>query len=658
MSNNRTERPEAAEPVKTHVEQWLSRIKRARTHFKDDFERMDENTQFASGFQWANQEKLNTDKYVANITLRTVSQKVAILYARNPTAVAKRRERMDYELWDGDLLHLQEMVMRAYADPMDLEAQAFVADYEQGKAIQDYYERVAKMLERQYDYEVRRQEPEFKLQMKQLVRRVVVTGVGFARVSFVREYEEMPSASAHQSSIKERLALIKSRIEEIGNGDIDNDDSRVEQLRMLMNSVQSSQEQYAGQPTERLVFDFPPSTDIVIDPRCRLLKGFVGARWIAQRYELTLDEVNSFFDLNIKRDEVKLYDEKGKEDVKTEAKPKEEEGVCCVYEVFDKTTKSRFFLLDGFKDYLKAPEPVSPCLHRFWPIVSLTFNDVEANEKRTALYPPSDVQLMKSAQLEWNRTRNSLKTHRTANRPKYISTVPLRDEDKLAIQYADDQAVIELKGLPAGTDASKVLTPMMSVPIDSTLYDTTPLKEDLLMAVGMQEANLGPTNTSGDTTATEATISEQSRLSAASSNVDDLDDFLSDLAKISGELMVYEMSYETFLVGAGRGAVRLPANRSEIANEVVLSIEAASSGRPNKAMDVANFERMAPWLIQAGANPTFLVQEGVKRLDDSLDVKRAFPLQMPQTAPMGGAAQPLQTLPSESPVPLAGANPS
>jgi hypothetical protein len=114
----------------------------------------------------------------------------------------------------------------------------------------------------------------------------------------------------------------------------------------------------------------------------------------------------------------------------------------------------------------------------------------------------------------------------------------------------------------------------------------------------------------------------------------------------------------------GDGALFPEQYRDAFLNDVYLKISAASSGRPNKAVDVANFERIAPFLIQAGANPQAIIREGVRRMDDSADIPAFFPLPMPQLgvgthpAAAGGQVQPqqpLQALPSQSPVPLVGA---
>ncbi len=183
---------------------------------------------------------------------------------------------------------------------------------------------------------------------------------------------------------------------------------------------------------------------------------------------------------------------------------------------------------------------------------------------------------------------------------------------------------------------TKLVVPFQHAAIDPSLYDTAPLQQDILLAVGSQEANLGPLS---GATATEASISEQSRMTTTTSNVDDLDDLLSDLARAGGEVLMRECSVEVVKRIVGPGAV-WPQNAEDFINEIYLEIVAASSGRPNKAMEIANFERVVPFLIQAGANPQFIVREALKRLDDRIDPQDALPLlPMQLQQAMAGAQQ-------------------
>jgi len=638
-------RPEdAPDPILATVALWNKRIHGAKRHWEADYKRMESNMRFAMGYQWGDQRELDDDRYIANLTLRAVNQKVASLYAKNPKAVANPRKRMYYQVWDGKLETLGLAVERATMAP-DVNSLAIIEDYWQGQQMKEMLDRVAKTLEIVYQYQIDRHEPEFKKQMKRLVRRAVIAGVGYVRMRFEREYE-----SSLMWNQDENTLTLARRMKELGErvlkGDIDSTAPEVEEMRVLATSLQAPPESRIK--TERLLFDFPGSLSVIVDPQCTALQDFVGASWIAIEYVMPVREANAYFETNI---------EPGGSLVVRKSPDENDEEMVTIWEVFDKRTQSVFFLADGWSDYVSPPLPVEPRLHRFWPVFALTLNDVEFEcEDHATIYPPSDVQLMKSAQKEWNRTRDELRRHRVANRPKYTAVSgTLTKKDLQSLEEVPSSGIIEMQSLMPGQKVGDLLQAIQHSPVDPTLYDVSVIKEDIMFTTGQQEANLGPAPS--NVTATVGTIAEQSRLNVTSSNVDDLDGLLTDLARAGGETLLLNMSLQTVQNIAGPGAAWSEMNKELFANEVLLEIEAASSGRPNKAVEIANYERIAPLMLQAGANPQFLVREGIKRLDDRLDVEAAFPLAGAQL-PVSPASpdQPLQQLPSEAPMPLVGHN--
>jgi hypothetical protein len=59
-------------------------------------------------------------------------------------------------------------------------------------------------------------------------------------------------------------------------------------------------------------------------------------------------------------------------------------------------------------------------------------------------------------------------------------------------------------------------------------------------------------------------------------------------------------------------------------------MEMGSSGRPNKAIELQNFERVSPTLLQIpGIDPTWLAKEAIRRMDDRLDITDAMAAGMP-----------------------------
>lgn len=642
------------------VKKWLDRISSAKRRCEKDFDRMREDMEFVGGNQWPGQEDLDDTRYRANMVVREINQSIASMYARNPKAIARRKQRRDFTQWNGTVEQAQQAAMALQANPMDPGAINVMVDYGESQVQAEMMKGLADTIEKEYQVQVDRQEVDFKLQHKQLVRRVKVCGVGYVRLSFEREGRKSLNSANINDSIIDRANRVAALVEENKKGKFDQDDPKMELLKSLMSSVTSSMQNPTdvGQVTERLRWDFPSATAVIVDPGCKMLKGFIGAGWVVIEYMLDLEEVKAIFnksDISTGSGGAKTYDEKGKEVPGTSSEGAAEKATkVAVWEVLNKKDRERFFLVDGYKDYVQEPEELTPSVQGFWPIRAITFNDTETEPGlKISIYPESDVRLMRSAQESINSAREALRKHRRFNRPKYLTAAGwMTDEDKIALKNPPDGAVIEIKGLQPGQDANKALAPFTPAPIDAPVYDTTVNEMDILKTVGAQQANLGPLVP--DATATQATIAEQSRLSSASSEVDDLDELLSWEANVAGEMMLREMSKATVVKDVGRGAVWPETGREEFVDRIYLEIQASSTGRPNKGLEIANFERIAPLLLQAGANIQFIIREAVKRLDDRLDFTEAFPI-MPIMAPPQGQpgqqAKPGQGPPSAANVP-------
>jgi hypothetical protein len=142
-----------------------------------------------------------------------------------------------------------------------------------------------------------------------------------------------------------------------------------------------------------------------------------------------------------------------------------------------------------------------------------------------------------------------------------------------------------------------------------------------LRTVGTQEASLG--GTSG-ATATETSIAESGRMSTIDSNIDDMDDTLSDLARACGQMMLMELTGDTVMQIVGPGAVWPELSREEVMSEVFLSVKAGSSGRPNKEQRAARLDRIGPILIQIpGIKPRWLAEKVIEIFDEEIDLDDA-----------------------------------
>lgn len=308
---------------------------------------------------------------------------------------------------------------------------------------------------------------------------------------------------------------------------------------------------------------------------------------------------------------------------------------CAVYEIYSRKDGLVYVLCDGYPDFLREPAAPTTYTDRFWPWFPLTFNDVDHEED---IYPPSDVSLIRDMQMEFNRARQGLREHRKAARPKTIVAGGMVDQEDLdKLENHPDNAVIELNGLQPGQKVDDLLQSFRGPPIDPNLYEVEQLYSDILRTTGVQEANLGGTNRS---TATQTQVAEASRTTAMGSNIDDLDDLMTQLSRTGGQILLQELDPDRVKSLVGPGAVWPQMTKQQIVDEIWLEIEAGSTGRPNQAQEIANAERLVPILLQIpGINPEWLAKELIRRLDDRLDLSQAFKSMLPSIMAMNGMAR-------------------
>ncbi len=630
------------------VKDWLAKIACAKKKWEPDFKRMRDNMRFASGMQWAEQTQIEDERYTINLTARLINQMVASLYAKNPEGVALPRKKMYYQMWDGDMesrvsaIQQAEMMVETGV-PLPPELAAFMADLDEGDKMKEQIERICETLTLASQYQIDTQHIDFKEQMKSSIRRVGTTTAAYVEVSFCRDGEDYKEVSSvNQGSTQEdRILRLKELMREVAEEGEGQNSPKFAQLHALMTGLNAPSQQMGTVLNERIEFDFPLSTNVIPDPACRQLKGFVGAGWIAIRYRMSVQDVNAIFDVDVKTDITVTQEQSNYPQPPLPPEPDGTKGekMCDLYKVYNYKDKTRFFIVDGWKDFVVEPEGLETNLTGFWPIFALTFDDVESepNAERMTIFPPCLVDAIKHPQKEWNRTRQALREQRNANAPKYIVRKgQMTDDDKRRIFNALPNEVVEVEGCPPDQKLEEFLVRFATVPIDPALYDTAPLEKDILMASGTQQANIGPAQ--ANVTATVGSIAEQSRQTESSSNVDDLDSFLSKIYQAMGEMMLQNFSLSTIqrIVGPGAAWPNSPDSRAELSNELLLTIKAASSGRPNKALEVQNAQQLVPLIQNAGGNPVGIVEYVSKVLDANLDEKKFFPIQSPQ--PSAGAS--------------------
>jgi hypothetical protein len=655
-----TREPDRAE--KLLVSRLHARIRSDKSHHRRAFEAMREDMQLArrgASKDWSK------DHYTANITGRHINQKVAALYAKDPKATARRRERLDFAVWDEQEASLQMAFQTiamyqqaAMTDPMAAamppppeveQAMMLMQDFQEGMQHRQMIGKIGKTLEVLFDYYMKSQRPvEFKTSMKQLVRRAATCGVGYIEVGFQREYKEDPAVALRLQDFRTQLAHVQDLQKQVQEGE---SNDREADERELQHAIESLQAQEFVLIREGLVFDFPESTNVIPDQRCRSLVGFVGCRHLTLEYLYTPDEVRKMFDVDLGH-RFTPYAQDGNAQGASDQPDlpfNEEEGkdtnsFVCVWKHYDRDAGQVYYVADGYHGFLRPPAPPDVYVENFWPVYALTFNDVEDPESP---FPPSDVRLMSDMQAEYNRSRQGMREHRQAARPRFgTPRGALSDEDRVRLGALEPFEVVELN-VDMSTDLRQVLQPLPMPGVDPNLYETGQLFTDIQLVIGSQEAQFGGVSKA---TATEASIAEGSREAAVGSNVDDLDMFLTDIARAAGQILLREMSPEKVSEIVGPGAVWPQMTLDQIADELYLEIEAGSTGKPNQVQEIRNWREMLPFLIQMpGIQPMWLVRETLRRLDDRMDLTEAIAENVPAIVAMNRMTQPMTGEPQDDP---------
>lgn len=537
-----------------------------------------------------------------------------------------------------------------------MNAQAVIQDAQMVKQQLTILNKIARTLEILYEYEVTEQQQPFKSMMKMTVRRAATSGVGWVRLGFQRVMGRSPDLDSRITDIQTQLDLIQRVSADLADDEVNIEDAVAEEMRLTLESLTKETDVVVR---EGLLFTWPKSTAIIPDPRCVQLREFLGCDWVAEEFCLSVNEIQETYGVDVSKNHANYErTDTGTDYERARASWQgggdTDDGAyidgadannCIVWEMFNKRDGLVYVVCDGYPDFLREPAKPDVYTDRFWPWFLVAFNELPG-----VPFPISDVSLIRPMQRELNRARQGLREHRIANRPKTVYSEGTLSEDDLdALRNHPVNALISVAGLQPGQDVNTVVQAVKGAPIDPNLYEVNPVFQDLMRSVGDQEADLG--GSSGDT-ATESSIAASAKASAVGSAVDDIDETLTGIARAAGQILLLNVTEDTVKSIVGPGAMWPVMTKAEVARDLYLDIEAGSSGKPNQAQELQNFQQLAPILMQIpGIKPSFLAKQAIQRMDDKIDFDEAMADGLPSVQAMNGGKIPglpgQQIIPSE-----------
>ncbi|MBA8680504.1 hypothetical protein [Stenotrophomonas tumulicola] len=531
-----------------------------------------------------------------------------------------------------------------------------------------------------------------------MVRSGLSVGIGWIKAAWHRETERDAMTDQRIADLRNKMQALASIETELAAGDAANPDLLRAQYEQQMQALESQVEQIIY---NSLVVDFVRADDVQVSMDVATLKDYVIAPWIAHRSFMPYDEAVAAFP--------ELRDELGKAEAYYHAKrdcdPRDGgftatygavsdtdaevfrsatvagQGAdagprfLCVWEVWDLTTNLIHTITPGLRRYLRAPYAPDQASTRFYPFFQWAPLWVDGER-----HPQSLVDRSRALLDEYNRTRTNYREHRRRAIPKMGFDRGALDPDdarKLEGATTSEMVGLDLKG----QTSRDVLFAVQYNQIDAALYDTAPIRAELELIWGIQEALSSSIQTAK--TATESEIQQQGTESRLGYSRDSLDELLGELALYSGELAMSPngLSVDEVFDIAGPEALWFNAPLPDLVNSLLnVDIRAGSSGRPASSLRRQQWGAILPQLQEAvitigrmrGATSfdianslEQLAVESVERLGDPSIDAYAFIPQVPEVSAMGmpgadpmmpGAPSPdpMQQLPpAEAPVPTA-----
>lgn len=482
---------------------------------------------------------------------------------------------------------------------------------------------------------------------KRTLRRAMTTSAGWAKVAYQRDIRTDPIIQQRLNDTQDNLERIKALILQMGQDNPDRDE-------VLRNQAELQQQQAALHDqaevtvAEGLAIDPVLTEDILVEPGIREIADYRQAGWIAERIWVRPDDAPSMFPA-LSLDDLKTaesFAERSKDGeaqtTRSATNGEPDPGWLAVWEIWHKSSETVFTWIQGMSKWARPPWQPTNVGERWYPFFLLAFNWVDGER-----WPLADVEMWIELADEYNRVRTSFSEHRARSRPGSIITAEVSPEDMEKINRRQTGETVAIN-LPPNIPANQLVADIGGPRIDPALYDTTPVRFDLEIVSGVQDANRGGVDVAK--TATEAEIEQSGLTTRISERRDTIEDWVQDMAQYGAEILLQELSPEQVKRIAGEEAIWPQLAKADIYDLVTVEIRAGSAGKPNKAREQQTWGTLLPQLYNGAMQYAAAVQTGntvlaesIRALarqtlmvfDERLEVDEFFPPQQQQSMGMG-----------------------
>ncbi len=512
------------------------------------------------------------------------------------------------------------------------------------------------------------------------VRSVLSNGEGWFKATMVSEKEPRPEVEAALNDAKEthrRIVAQQKLIEDPQDTDPETLEAEKAEKEELIKSLGEKLELAV---TKMFVIDFVETQNIQVSTDINCVENYLNADWIGNEIFMTKEDAQAQFPRLSVEDikSAKLYYQRAPKENTTRdidnvlpqgmltaesaqaftTVTSAEESACFVrvVEIHDRRDKQIRTLIDGVKKWAKEPYPPPYPTRRFYPYFYFAFYEVDGQRHAQSL----SWRLYK-LQDEYSSSRSNFRLTRERSIPGVLFNATMLDEvEAKKLQESKAQEYTALRPSDPNAPMSNIFAPKPVAAIDMRLYDPTLILNDMERISGVQEALSSAINSPGNPkTATEANIQQSGTNARTTSDRDNLESMLTDMAEYTAQQSLQCLEIRDVQRMAGSAAFWPHGmDIEDLFTLVEINIEAGSTGKPRQQTDMQAWSTLLPLIRQSlqsieqafaqgnipMANAEIeLVKETMLRLGDESDFERFIPRKPPPGSPgAGGPPPPVQ----------------
>jgi hypothetical protein len=496
--------------------------------------------------------------------------------------------------------------------------------------------------------------------MKKAVKAKIIECGSVVKVSYLKDRREDPTITKDIRSAQHQQAKLQAMRNGIEEGS-DNFDALVkavndgtykpsmegadeyEQYKDTLKALEANQNPVASQgldvsviPVSQMRWDKSKSMDEMCDGK--FISHYVYETVLDAKAKYGIEEKEDDPDCRVlswKKFNGVSDESKGKGKITLSTTGKDDKKHIRVWERWDTVTQCVYTWIEGDKEYAKPPQSVKPMQEMFYPFFPLAEIDDGTNK-----LPASNVELMIPIQKQYDKDSADKYAHREAAIPFTLFDAGLLDAKDLKPKV-EKAGVRDFVGIDAsGLNLNNLFSQGPSVNLDPRLYDRNDLLFDMQQTTGLQDAERGAVTKAK--TLGEAQLLEQGLANRTEEARDQLEDMLKDLFKYGLLLLIENMPIDEVKRICGDHAYwpEVAESAESLFSLIDVSIEAGSSGRPNKAAEqkvwfenmeflmglVGQIDAKRASGIEDADNPFYhILEETFRRLDERLDIATIIP---------------------------------